>query len=108
MGSSYCCCPDMIAVEMQISYASWVLSARRRTRVSPDQPIDRWCHIGLIARPECGTRVTSHPRDGGARVQAGTLDDTSRLRPTQHIWTRSKQPWITFVEGNQIFEAQAP
>jgi len=24
------------------------------------------------------------------------------------VWTRSKQPWITFAEGDQIFEAQPP
>jgi hypothetical protein len=42
------------------------------------------------------------------RVRAGTFDDTSWLRPTRHIWTRSKQPWITFAEGDQIFEAQPP
>ena len=33
------------------------------------------------------------------RVRAGTLDDTSWLRPTRHIWTRSKQPWIAFAEA---------
>jgi len=27
-------------------------------------------------------------------VRAGTLDDTSWVRPTAHFWTRSKQPWI--------------
>jgi hypothetical protein len=46
------------------------------------------------------------PRDGVRRVQAGTLDDISWLRPTTHFWTRSKQPWITLPEGDQIFEAQ--
>jgi hypothetical protein len=40
------------------------------------------------------------------RVRAGTLDDTSWLRPTRHIWTRSKQPWITLPAGDQIFAAQ--
>jgi hypothetical protein len=55
--------------------------------------------------PECGSWVASPPRDGVSRVRAGTLDDTSWLRPTRHIWTRSKQPWITFAEGDQIFEA---
>jgi hypothetical protein len=40
------------------------------------------------------------------RVRAGTLDDTSWLRPTAHFWTRSKQPWITLREGDQIFETQ--
>jgi hypothetical protein len=46
------------------------------------------------------------PRDAAVRVRAGTLDDTSWLRPTRHSWTRTKQPWITLPERDQIFEAQ--
>jgi hypothetical protein len=42
------------------------------------------------------------------RVRAGTLDDTSWLRPTRHIWTRSKQPWVIFADHDEIFEAQPP
>jgi len=42
------------------------------------------------------------------RVRGGTLDDTSWLRPTRHIWTRSKQPWIAFAEDDETFEAQPP
>jgi len=41
-------------------------------------------------------------------VRAGTLDDMSWLRPTRDIWIRSKQPWITLPEGDEIFEAQPP
>jgi hypothetical protein len=33
------------------------------------------------------------------RVRGGTLDDTSWLRPTKHIWTRRKQPWVKLPEG---------
>ena len=58
--------------------------------------------------PECGSWISSPPRDGLVRVRAGTLDDTSWLRPTRHIWTRSKQPWIKLPAGDQIFEAQPP
>jgi hypothetical protein len=58
--------------------------------------------------PECGTWICGMPRDGVHRVRAGTLDDTSWLRPTRHIWTRSKQPWITFAEGDEVFEKQPP
>src|SRR5205085_12002866 len=38
----------------------------------------------------------------------GTLDDTSWLRPTAHIWTRSKQPWLPIPEGDRKFETQPP
>ena len=56
--------------------------------------------------PHCACWVYSLPRGGVIRVRAGTLDDTSWLHPTRHIWTRSKQPWVTFAEGGEIFEGQ--
>ena len=40
------------------------------------------------------------------RVRAGTLDDTSWLRPTAHFWTRSAQPWVVVPEEDQRFETQ--
>jgi len=58
--------------------------------------------------PECGCWLfsTGKPGDGLHRVRAGTLDDTSWLRPTKHFWVRSKQPWIMLPEGDQTFETQ--
>jgi hypothetical protein len=55
--------------------------------------------------PECGSWICG--------LTAGRdASDTGRharpwLRPTRHIWTRSKQPWITFAEGDEIFEKQS-
>jgi hypothetical protein len=57
---------------------------------------------------DCVCWIYSLPHDGVVRVCAGTLDDTSWLRPTRHIWTRSRQPWITFAEGDETFEVQPP
>jgi hypothetical protein len=62
--------------------------------------------------PECGTWICSGPEPGTAppgalrATRAGTLDDTSWLRPTVHFWTRSKQPWVILPEGGRIFETQ--
>jgi hypothetical protein len=58
--------------------------------------------------PDCGSCVTGAPRVAGVfrTVRAGSLDDTSWLRPTAHIWTRSKQPWITLPEADRQFETQ--
>ena len=39
-------------------------------------------------------------------MRAGTLDDTSWLRPTAHFWTRSAQPWVVLPEGGARFETQ--
>lgn len=57
--------------------------------------------------PECGSWVCGLPRDGVVRVRGGTLDDTSWLKPTRHIWTRRKQPWVILPEGDEIFEGQS-
>jgi hypothetical protein len=56
--------------------------------------------------PDCGSGVCGPPREGMVRARAGTLDDTSWLRPTRHIWTRSKQPWVIFAEGDEVFDRQ--
>ena len=56
--------------------------------------------------PECGSWICGLPRDGVVRVRGGTLDDTSGLRPTLHLWTRRKQPWVVLPEGDEVFEGQ--
>jgi len=57
--------------------------------------------------PECGSWVCgTSSSDDLRRLRAGTLDDTTWVRPTAHFWTRSNQPWITLPEGDQIFETQ--
>jgi hypothetical protein len=58
--------------------------------------------------PECGSWVCSPPRDGVARVRASTLDDTPGSSRPGIYGIRSKQPWITLLEGDEIFEAQPP
>src|SRR5689334_1765369 len=60
----------------------------------------------------CGTWICGGPRPGTAEpetlvvVRAGTLDDTSWLRPVAHFWTRSAQPWVVLPEGDPRFETQ--
>ncbi len=54
----------------------------------------------------CGTRIYHKPewRPGTVSVKPGTLDDTGGLRPDMHIWTRSRQPWVTIPEGVETHE----
>jgi len=62
--------------------------------------------------PDCGTWVYGDPRthaqySGMVRaVRAGTLDDTSWLRPTAHLFIRNAQPWIILPEGVKRYETQ--
>ena len=83
--------------------------AFRLTRGDP-RPLQRIAASGRVAIrlvcPECGSWVCGTPRNGTVRVRAGTLDDTSWLRPTAHFWTRSRQGWITLPAGDEIFETQ--
>lgn len=37
-------------------------------------------------------------------VRAGTLDNPDLLPPDVHIFTTSKQPWVTIPEGSPAFE----
>jgi hypothetical protein len=86
-------------------------TAFRLSGVEP-KPLQRVADSGRVNTrlvcPECGSWICGLPRDGLVRVRAGSLDDTSWLRPTRHIWIRSKQPWITFPPGDETFEAQPP
>jgi hypothetical protein len=56
--------------------------------------------------PGCGTRIYHKPewRKGKVSVKPGTLDDTSMLKPDIHIWTGSKQPWITIPDDVEAHE----
>jgi Glutathione-dependent formaldehyde-activating enzyme len=58
--------------------------------------------------PDCGVRLI-HRRDAygtEASLKAGSLDDTSWLVPAGHIWTRSKQKWVTIPRDSLAYEAQ--
>ncbi len=43
---------------------------------------------------------------GLAKLQAGTLDDTSNVEPDVHMWTTSRQPWVNLPEAAPQFETQ--
>jgi len=59
--------------------------------------------------PACGTRIV-HRVEGRevVSVKAGTLDDTSGLSPTLHIWVRSRQPWVLLPEDAPRYETEPP
>jgi hypothetical protein len=67
---------------------------------------------GRCVCPDCATSVCGQPRPGTLVqgmvrcISGGTLDDTLLLRPTVHVWTRSKQPWIVLPDSDQQFDIQ--
>jgi hypothetical protein len=56
----------------------------------------------------CTTRLwgeaEKHPKL--AVMRPGTLDDTSWVRPSVHLWTRSAQPWFVFPADVQRYDTQ--
>lgn len=81
------------------------------------RPVERIADSGRVnvrlLCPDCGCWISGigRPDTSGElvrRVRTGSLDDRSWLRPTAHFFTRSKQPWVTLPEGDDIFEAQSP
>jgi hypothetical protein len=60
--------------------------------------------------PDCGTRLYHKPQGIGAvlNVKPGTLDDTTWLEPTLHVWTSRKQGWVEIRAGLPAFETQPP
>jgi len=58
----------------------------------------------------CGSRIVNGgvPSTGVYSLRAGTLDDTSWVRPVGDTFTRSAQPWVRFVEGGLRFETSPP
>lgn len=59
---------------------------------------------------ECGSpivgRIDAMP--GLAFVKAGTLNDTSWLKPTVEVWCRSAQPWVAPLPGAERYDGDIP
>ena len=58
--------------------------------------------------PRCGVRIF---HDGGeasalVSVKAGTLDDTSVLRPAGQLWTKRAQPWLPLPDGTLRYQGE--
>lgn len=60
--------------------------------------------------PDCGTRIHHQPSFavGHLSLKPGTLDDTSWVRPTHHVFTRSAQSWMVFPEDAEVFGGAPP
>ncbi|MFZ1882889.1 MAG: GFA family protein [Rhodoplanes sp.] len=64
----------------------------------------RFKDVGTSGKPAwrsfcqtCGSSLATEAEafPGVVFLKAGTLDDPSWLDPKLHIWTQSKQPWVT-------------
>lgn len=59
--------------------------------------------------PSCGVRVTHQIVGSDIMViKPGTLDDTSWLVPAGHIFTATRQPWVTLGADDGLLYEDAP
>jgi len=60
--------------------------------------------------PNCGSTILSEPAalPGIAALRAGTLDDTSWLKPGMEIYCDSAQPWVQLGGSMQRFPKMPP
>ncbi|MFI0848549.1 GFA family protein [Mesorhizobium sp. IMUNJ 23232] len=59
--------------------------------------------------PSCGTTIFSRRDAAGIMgLTTGSLDDPSLFEPEMHIFTASKQPWVTIDDGLPQYEAGPP
>ena len=56
--------------------------------------------------PDCGSCIWGEITDKIVALQAGTLDDTSWLKPIAHIFTSRAQPWVTIPTDVLLYERQ--
>ncbi len=58
--------------------------------------------------PTCGNRIYHfNPADPERiKLKPSTLDDTSIIQPTAHIWVSQKQDWYEIPEGVEVHERQ--
>ena len=59
--------------------------------------------------PGCGTTIFSRRDAAGIMgLTTGSLDDPSVFEPEMHIFTASKQPWVTIDDGLPHYEGAPP
>ena len=55
----------------------------------------------------CYSRIYTQREDGPTiNLRAGTLDDTSRIRPVAQFWTSSAQPWALLANDVLSYDEQ--
>ena len=58
----------------------------------------------------CGTRLynRNEAMPSTVNLKPGTLDDTSVVAPQMHVWTASRQPWVSIPDELPSFEHNPP
>lgn len=58
--------------------------------------------------PTCGNRIYHfNPAEPDMiKLKPSSLDDTSIIQPSAHVWVSEKQDWFTIPDGVKVFDKQ--
>jgi hypothetical protein len=111
-----CHCTDCQRITSSAFSIGMVVLAEAVRMLGETRTVESMADSGRIKRrlicPNCGIWIGGMPRAGTQVpgmvrvIRAGTLDDTSWVRPTSHYWTRSAQPWIVLPDGDPRHDTQ--
>jgi hypothetical protein len=84
------------AVEVSGELKEW-----RRTGASGQESVARFC-------PSCGTHIYhfNPAQPDTLMLKLSSLEDTSTIDPTVHVWVQEKQGWYQMPEGVTSFATQ--
>lgn len=89
---------------LRVNRADLSLTGRSETMV---RDTERGTRSESLFCPGCGGRIfNARPGTGICHLRGGTLDDTSWLRPSAHIWTCKAQPWMVFGANTLVYDGQ--
>ena len=90
-----------VSVNAVIPFAAFSLTQGTPKRFAVRADSGRTLHRFFCG--DCGSPVYSQ-REGNTErlvVRAGTFDDSSAMKITSHIWTRSARPWSHIEPGTE-------
>lgn len=103
-----CHCSDCQKQSSSAFGMSLIVAPENLRFVSGEERLRAWDTRGgdgevkrCVFCPECGTRIY-HGSDRPGEpisIKAGSLDDTTALRPVAQIWLRSAQPWTAHARS---------
>lgn len=88
-------------VEADALKVSGELKEWHRVAASGNTCVAKFC-------PTCGNHIYHFDPDNlkYLMLKPSTLDDTSIISPTIHVWVSEKQDWYQIPDGVQVFETQ--
>jgi hypothetical protein len=91
-----------MSVVVRVDDFQWTAGEPRVHHAKADSGADKECLFCAACGVRILNRLSSMPAT--VNVKPGTLDDTSQIAPSVHVWLASKQPWVEVPEGMRGFE----